>query len=440
MHRLTLIAILIAAGCRTADHRLDALFSDLHRRGLFDGAVVVGRGTEIVWEKGFGYANVERQVPFKPDTPADGGSLAKTFTATLVLILEREGLIDLDAPAQRWLPELPYRDITLRHLLSHSSGLPVADYDYFDPFLPKDRLRTTEELLRVLAEQRPPLAFAPGTRYDYSSLGFDFAALAAARAAGKLLPALLTERFFAPLELSSAFLRPGRLSEFSGARTLGYRNGQVFDVFDMEAFHGGSNIYISARDLHRWNASFFSGEWPATTLQRARIGGNVSGLTLGSWYSSGGSYWYSGHLQGFHCEVFRDMRSRVSIVYVSNNTIEPWLQKAIVRAVNGRAHGPLMPPATDEVRSEERPALAGEWRMPDGRILAIQPAGTALFITRDGVAYRMVPVSSRAFYVPGLDYMIGFARGADGRFARIHISSNVEESWGVLTPAPPERN
>ena len=417
--------MLFAAACRTVSpaSRLDALFSDLHRRGLFDGAVVVGDESRIVWEKGFGFANAEERVPFTPETPADGGSLAKTFTAALLLDLEREGMLDLDDPAQQLLPELPYPNVTLRHLITHRSGIAVLDYDYFDPYLPPPRIRTTEALLAVIAEQKPPLFFEPGTAFEYSSFAFDLAALAAARAARKSYGQLLEERYFRPLGITSAFLRPARLNEFPAVRTLGYRRAggklELNDVFDFEGFHGGSNIYLSARDLHRWNASFFSGDVPDSRAP----------LNLGSWYHSGDAFWYSGHLQGFHSEVFRNMSRRWSVVYVSNNTIEPWLQKRIVHAVTeilaGRDAGLLTPPALDEVRREDRASRAGTWRLPDGDTITIEASGTRLLMAHDGLRYRMVQVDPRTFYVPGLDFMVGFAG------SRLWLSSNVGERFGV---------
>lgn len=436
---------LLALGCQTArppdNHaaRLDALFQSLHERGLFDGAVVVADERGVLFEKGFGFANAEHQVRFTPDTPADGGSLAKTFTASLVLMLADEGMLHLDLPVQRLLPELPYPQISLRHLLSHSSGIPVLDYDYFDPFVPAAEIRTTERLLRVIGEQKPPLLFAPGTAFEYSSFGFDLAALAAARATDRSYEALLNERFFVPLGMTSAFLRPGRLAEFPGVRTLGYRtvagSRKVHDVFDYEAFHGGSNIYVSARDLHRWNESF-QRPVPAATKEPARIGDGRSGLTLGSWYHAPGgkAFWYSGHLQGFHDEVFRDA-SGTSIVYVSNNTIEPWLQKAVIRAVRtvlrGETPQPLVAPATSAVAKHDRASLAGRWRMGDGTEVTIENEETRLLMVRDAVRYRMVQVAPDTFYVPGLDAMVGFARsGAESTLSRIHIASNLEEHWG----------
>jgi CubicO group peptidase (beta-lactamase class C family) len=82
---------LFPPACRTttasprAAEQLEALFADLHGRGLFEGAVVVSDRRGVVFEKGYGYADAARQVPFTPDTPADGGSLAKTFTAALLI-------------------------------------------------------------------------------------------------------------------------------------------------------------------------------------------------------------------------------------------------------------------------------------------------------------------------------------------------------------------
>ena len=426
--------------------RIDALIGDLHQRGLFDGAAVVGDERSILYEKGFGYAHVERGLPFTPDTPADGASLAKTFTAALILALQSDGRLTLDDPVQRYVPELPYADITLRQLLSHSSGLPVTtDYEYFDPFLPKDEVRTTERLVAVLRDRRSPLRFIPGTAFEYSSFGYDVAALAAGRAAKSSYAALLRERVFGPLGIASAFVRPGRFADFPGVRTLGYRrvNGkpELNDVFEGEGFHGGSNIYISARDLHRWNISFLTSPVVkpsalTAALEFARIGGAESGLTVGNWYreADGSTFWYSGHLQGFHSEVFRDVRARRSIVYVSNNTIEAWLQKALVRAItvilDGADPPAMNPPPIDSVSKDDLASLAGTWTL-EGVPIKIERTGDHLAMMHNGVGYRMVHVEPGMFYVPGLDCMVGFAKNPSGAFMKLYISSNVSERWAT---------
>jgi CubicO group peptidase (beta-lactamase class C family) len=439
------IAMLLAVGCRSAARspspRLDALFSDLYERGLFSGAVVVSGPQGVIFAKGYGLADAEERAAFTPDTPADGGSLAKTFTAALLLALEDEGLLSLDDPAQTLLPELPYPQITLRDLLRHTSGLLTTNYEWFDGFLGKDEVRTTEALLGVVAERKPALHATPGTAFEYSSFAYDLALLAAARAAGKPAIELLTERFFRPLQLASAFARPGRLRDFPQPRTLGYQAGKVRDVFDLEAFHGGSNLYLSARDLDRWNRSFFeartlSPRALARAHELATIGNDRSGLTWGSWYRNrdATAFWYSGHLEGFHDEVFRDTVRRRSIVYVSNNTIQPWLQKGIIRAVRGVMTGvpvePLREPAMRDVTKEDRPRLAGTWEFGDGDRVVIDAEGTSLFATRGGIRYRVIPVASRWFYIPGLDWILGVDSRAEP-FQRLYRSANDGEAWAL---------
>jgi CubicO group peptidase (beta-lactamase class C family) len=448
---VTVAAVAVLVACRTAapaPHPLELLFADLHERGLFDGAVVAS-DRQGVFEKGFGYANAERHLPFTPDTPADGASLAKTFTAALLIALHGEGKLDLDAPAQRLIPELPYPTLTLRHLISHSAGLPVLDYDYFDPYIPRDQVRTTETLVRVLADRKPALVATPGTSFEYSSLGYDIAALAASRAGGKSYFDLLNERFFRPLGISSAFVRPGRLKDFSGVRTLGYlRAGgqlQLNDVFDLEAFHGGSNIYISARDLDKWNMSYVRAPLLraadlSASLQPARIAAGTSGLTLGSWYYSEDrtAFWYSGHLQGFHSEIFRDLTSGFSAVYISNNTLEPWLQKGIIRAMRavlaGSARPRLAAPGVEAVVKEDRSLLAGRWATARGDVIVIDRSEPTLYLVRSGVRYRIVQLSPTWFYVPGVDFVLGFSRGSGGAWSKIYLSSNLQEEWGFRLP------
>lgn len=455
---LALGSILAAAACHGREPapratsggdpggRIAALFDDLHRRGLFDGAVVIEQGDRALLARGYGLANVEQGVRFTPDTPVDGASLAKTFTALVVLQLAAERRLNLDEPVRRrLLPELPYPDISIRHLLSHSSGLP-ASYEFFDPFVPAGTVRTTEILLHALAEHPPQLAFAPGAHFEYSSFGFDLAALAAARAAGTRVDELFRARIFAPLGLRSAFLRPGRFADWPAARTRGYRRagGRLVphDVFDGEAFHGGSNIYLSARDLTRWNRSFaarslLSGDALADGLTPARIGGRRSALTLLSWYHAAdrSAFWYCGHLAGFHDLVFRDLAADLSIVYVSNNTLHPWLHQAIVRAVHAILAGgtpePLDLPALATITAADSARLVGTWTV-DGRSFHVDRDGPALFIqSPEGVRYRMFQVDRTSFYVPGLDLVIGFTRAATGSVARLRVSSNLGIWWGV---------
>src|SRR5512147_889082 len=117
--------------------------------------------------------------------------------------------------------------------------------------------------------------------------------------------------------MDTAFVRPAMFADWPGARTKGYRlrNGtwELYDAFDAEGMVGGANFYLSARDLHRWSASFLDKPVlsPATiaeAMRPAKIGGHESGLTLLNWYRSedGNEAWYAGEHQAFSTRIYRN--------------------------------------------------------------------------------------------------------------------------------------
>lgn len=126
------LAACAAQGQDDSDQRIrdaaDALLQDLHDRGLFNGAVVLGRAGEEVYARGFGPANVEAGVPFTPDTPADGGSIAKTFAAASILMLQDEGRLSLDDA------------VRVRSSTSWKAGPPERS---IDPAMPNSTPRTS---------------------------------------------------------------------------------------------------------------------------------------------------------------------------------------------------------------------------------------------------------------------------------------------------------
>ena len=416
----------------------DSVLVDLHERGLFNGAVVLGRGDQEVYARGFGPANVALNVPFTPDTPSDGGSIAKTFTAAAVLMLEREGRLRLDDRVQQHVTEYPHRDTRIRHLLTHSAGLPEKEYDFFEGLIPNDRVRTTALFLDVLRARNVAPDFPPGTRFRYSSLGFDVAALLVERVTGQTWDAFLRARVFTPLGFEHTFLRPPRLADWRGPRTLSYRRSgdslTVHDIFDNEGFYGGSNLYFSARDLHRWSRSFYSRPLlDAATIARGyradslvdprtRFGGR-SALNLMSWYFEPPArrYHYPGSLQGFWGSVYRDEARGHSVVYLSNNSMPQWLRpllsRALIAILDGRAPDRFaVPRYADVTRSLARGV--GRYRVAGVGVVSVAVRdGRAFIRVERGIEYPAFPVGDGQLYVPGLDVWIGFP--TDGAVAEL---------------------
>lgn len=429
------------AGCVSIDahpslaERVDAILEPLVAANEFTGAVVVSRAGETLYQRGFGLANHAAGVRNTPSTPADGASLAKTFTAAGVWLLVQDGLIDLDAPVTRYVPEFPHARTTVWHLLSHSNGLP-ADYAFFDAHFAQDQVRTTRDMLEVVARHAPEPSFEPGSRFEYSSLGFDVAALVIERVTGKSYEAFLREHFFGPLDMNQSFARPARLADWTGIRTLGYRwrNGvwQPFDVHDMEAFLGGSNLYFSAADLGRWaDAHAMRLVLPESVRAAGQrwplIGGKPSAITGLSWYCDDAAVrcYYTGSLNAFHSFVYWDSDRRESIAFVSNSTMRPWqtitLQRALVAALAGQPERVETRQSFASFTPDTHPLAVGDYSSEGLGVVSVAEYGGGLTLRVDcGLEVDMFQVARDVFYVPGTDFWVAFGDGPrpDAMFVR----------------------
>lgn len=418
----------------------DRLLQSLHDRGWFNGAVVLGHGDRELYARGFGPANIAAGAPFTPDTPADGGSIAKTFTAASILTLADEGRLRLDDRVQEHLPEYPHAATLVRHLLTHSAGLPEAEYDFFDDLVPKDQTRTTMRFLDVLRARHVAAAFEPGTRFRYSSLGFDVAALLVERISGKRWDVFLRERMLGPLGMEATFVRPAWFADWSGTRTLSYRRtgaGLVADdVFDNEGFYGGSNLYFSARDLHRWSRSFYTRPvLSGTALRSGTEAGVISegpgrsghlALNFLGWYYSelGRRYHYPGALQGFWSSAYRDEDRRFSVVYMSNNGMPQWLRpllsRALIDMMSGRPPGAIESRSYLDLGDAGLDAAAGRYDVDGvGRLHIDVRDGRAFTRVGEGIEYPAFPVGDGQLYVPGRDVWIGFPRDVPVPFRQL---------------------
>lgn len=406
--------------------RVDFLVEPLVSAHQFSGAIVLMRRGEVVYRRGFGMANHAAGVPFTPDRPSDGGSVAKTLTAAGVWWLAAEGRLDLDAPVVRYVPEYPHAQTTVGQLIAHSNGLPPY-YGFFDPYFAPDEVRTTAALLRIIAQRAPEPAFVPGTRFEYSNPGFDVAALVIERVSGQSYEAFVRTRFFERLGMQASFGRPARFADWLGVRTMGYRWSDGAwtdnDAFDMEAFLGASNLYFSAADLARWgSANAMGSALPAAVVEAGQkhidISGGHSGITGLSWYcdESRTRCQYTGDNNAFWSFVYWDREQQVAVAFVTNSTMSWWtrigLQRALVRAFEYRPSAIDDSPAFDRFDPKNRSVVAGSYSAQALGSITISADSDGLhFRVGSALRFGMFPVSEDVFYVPGLDYFVAFSGG-----------------------------
>lgn len=415
---------------------------ELADRARFQGAVVMSRGGRIDYAAGFGFANIERRLPFTPDTPTDAASIAKTFTAAALLMLATEQRVDLETPVRSVLPEYPHVATRLRHLLSHSAGLP--HYEWLDSRAAAGEVRTNPSHLALVARDARAPGFAPGSEFAYDNVAYDVAAMVVERITGSSYAQVVSERFMRPLGLN-AFVRPARFTDWPGLRTRGYRRTasgwQDHDAHDLEGFHGAGNIYLSARDLCRWAEGYRLAVGPdssrAALAPAGLDGGRTTGLSLGSWYVStdGTRRYYTGHHNGFHSFAYADEGRGLAIAWVANDAPPPWLQPALARALIAIAEG-------REPERLEPTAAALALADPDGvyRVagvgeVAISRHGRNLRLRLRGVGYDGFAVARGVHYVPGLDAYLRLSALPDGG-AALSWDSVFVAAAGVLRQRP----
>jgi CubicO group peptidase (beta-lactamase class C family) len=299
------------------------LMSTLYERGQFNGAILVAQGGQVVYRNSFGKANLRTRVDFTPETPSDIGSVTKQFTAMAIMMLAGRTELNYDEPVAKYIPEFSrsahFREITLRNLLTHTSGIP----DYGDLGIDDSGLDPKGLIAALLKKE--DLLGKPGLKYRYSNPGYALLAVVVERVSGKSFGMFLGQEIFTPLGMSDTFLydSPGKKD---ARAAVGYDQFGQLDDASATAIPGDGGIYSSVNDLFKWDQSLYTDKLvPQPRLTEAFTPGTVEGGT--STYGFGwnvrqdgnGKYvWHTGNHAGFRAFIERRLRDRVTVVMLTN--------------------------------------------------------------------------------------------------------------------------
>ncbi|HWS78605.1 MAG TPA: serine hydrolase domain-containing protein [Thermomonas sp.] len=296
-------------------------------------SLLVLRDGEAIVRRGFGRSDLEQGIEAGPGTNYRLASVSKQFTAVAILLLAQEGKLAIDDPVRKWLPSLPREAdaITLRHLLTHTSGL----VDYEDLMAAPYDGQILDAGVLALLEQERRLYFAPGSTYRYSNSGYALMSLVVERASGMAYPAFLRSRIFEPLGMhhSLAYVAGGPdvphrawgYSEVAGA-------WQRTDQSSTSAVLGDGGIYSSIDDLARWDAALYDDRLLSDASRalafapHAAVTGAERTTHYGfGWRITGDTLWHSGETIGFRNVIVRWPAQRLTVVLLSNrNDPEPY--------------------------------------------------------------------------------------------------------------------
>lgn len=325
------IAVNLTITGQTSDtiRRIDELFAQYHN-GMPGVAVAIERDGRLIYNKAFGLADLEHIVPNTTETIFEAGSVSKQFTAAAILLLIQEGKLSVNDDVRKYVPELPVYDapITIRHLLSHTSGLKDWGSLYSLTGWPRTSRVYTQELSFDIVFRQKSLNFTPGSQYSYSNSNYVMLVLITERISGMPFAEFTTKYLFEPLGLKDTRWRSDQ-REIVRRRAVAYSGSQLRFLQNMpnENVHGPGGLLTTTADLLRWNRLLEKPELFSDATAKLRVeegmltsgrsSGYAAGLMIGEW-NGFREVSHSGSTGGYRAWLAWYPEKKISVAILSN--------------------------------------------------------------------------------------------------------------------------
>jgi CubicO group peptidase (beta-lactamase class C family) len=402
-------------------------------RDHFSGSILIARDGKVLVSRAYGMANLEHGVPNTPETKFRLGSITKQFTAMAVLILQGQGKLAVTDKVKRFLPDAPkpWDEITIRHLLTHTSGIP--NYTESLEFLKTLPVRVTlKELIGKFKDR--PLDFKPGEKFHYSNSGYVVLGQIIESASGQNYASFLKSAILDPLQMhdtgydnATAILRH---------RASGYtrRMGLVLtncDYIDMSIPHAAGALYSTTLDLLKWDQALYTEKLVPRKSIEAMFTPFKDNYGYG-WLIDRKfglkRYEHGGGIMGFVTIIERFPEERLLVVALSNLENSPVGQIGtdLAAIALGRRYVVPHEPKVAKLDSARYDACAGRYKAerPGKKIetIVVSHVGSRLLYQRNGkTSYELTPESESLFYIKAIDSEVKFESDGNGKVTSLIV-------------------
>jgi CubicO group peptidase (beta-lactamase class C family) len=401
--------------------QVDVIFASWNRTDSPGCALAVLQGGHIVYEHGYGMADLSHEAVITPKTPFHVASVSKQFTAAAILLLEQQRRLSLDDEIHKYLPELHDfgTPITIRNLLHHTSGLrdqwdllDLAGYRYSLDLI------TDEDVMSLALKQRE-LNFPPGSKYMYSNMGYTLAAQIIKRVSGDSLRAFTTKYIFEPLGMDSTHFRDDH-AEITKGEALGYkrtRDGAYrLSVTNFDTV-GATSLYTTVEDLAKWDENFYAPKFGGPGFAQSMT--RTDKLTTGeeNYYAMGLMLLqyrglpiveHGGADAGYRANILRFPEQHFSVIALCNTPANP---SALTRKVADlylasdfphSAPTPFSEGAHERRRPEQLSGKEGIYRSQDsGVVMRLESGDGMLYILDHDEKIALASDGEGQIYFPG---------------------------------------
>jgi CubicO group peptidase (beta-lactamase class C family) len=417
-------AVQISAGTK----ELDSILTHFSKANIFQGVVLVAADGKVLLNKGYGWADAATQKPNDPSLVYQIGSVTKQFTAAAILKLQEEGKLSVNDTIGKYFPKLKEGNrITIRHLLTHTSGLFNYTNDTTFWLHEAGKPSSHEKMMGRFADK--PLDFEPGAKFSYSNSGYLLLGYIIEQVSGKPYEQYIRENIFHPLGMN----RSGFDFTKATGRATGYYVSGVSEpaiIVDSTGSYSAGAIYTTTSDLFKWVQAMHARKiikpesWEqAFTPFKGQYG---YGLIMDKMYGQK-RIWHNGGIHGFISNLEYFPESNTTVILISNYMYSdlPRVSRVLDAALFGKPYE--LPKARTEIKLPEATLkqYEGTYALTADFAITVKVEGGKLMAQATGQgAYEIFPESRDHFFYKVVDAQIVFEAAATGKIVALTLFQN----------------
>jgi CubicO group peptidase (beta-lactamase class C family) len=426
----------------SAEKLVDTYYASLKDKVAPGIAVLVSKDGKVVYEKGFGYADIKGKKIVTPNTKFRIGSVTKQFTAAAILKLQEQGLLSVQDKLSKYIPDYPKgNEVTIHQLLTHTSG--IHSYTGKPDFVSKVTKTISEDSL-IYSFKNDPYDFNPGEKFLYNNSGYFLLGYIIGKVSGKPYGEYLKQTFFEPLQMNNTGVHYAGIRLEEEAKGYGSNNGQYDDAinWDMSWAGAAGALYSTLRDLDTWNMALHEGK----VLSEASLKAALTPVTLKNGEKPAMNYGYGlsmgkyrgidyvdhgGGLHGFVTELIYYPKQKLGIVMFSN-TMNPEVnfdphkiaEAYLWKEMEKRASAGQVVSVPTEVLKH----YTGRYDFMNSAVMQVTLEGDKLFAQLSGQGkFQIFPSSQNEFFWKVVDARIKFIQDETGAVNQALFSQNGRE-------------
>ena len=243
--------------------KLDSLLMRINKRNDFNGAILVAKNEKILYSSQVGFADFKKKALLHEESVFQLASVSKQFTAAAIMLLKERNKIKLTDTVNAYFPDFPFKNVTIKNLLNHTSGLPqyfwVAEHEWKQKKAP-----TNSEMMEFLESSNAKRYFKPGRNFDYSNTGYFVLASIVEKVSGTSFSSFLKSNIFEPLQMTHSYVYSFendsiKENQLEGYRLYkGWRHLKIRSTIN-DAIVGDKNVYTTTEDLFKWTQGLNKG-------------------------------------------------------------------------------------------------------------------------------------------------------------------------------------